>query len=35
MKLAPHQSEAVRLSDSKSMALFHDCGTGKTITALA
>jgi SNF2 family DNA or RNA helicase len=34
--LKQHQLESVRLSQNKgNLALFHDCGTGKTITALS
>lgn len=33
--LARHQKEAVEQGKNRSLALFHDCGTGKTITALA
>jgi SNF2 family DNA or RNA helicase len=34
MQLFQHQSEAIRLGSKQSLALFHDCGTGKTRTAI-
>ena len=34
MKLYLHQREAIKIGSEKNVALFHDCGTGKTVTAL-
>ena len=34
MKLYKHQLDALKLARCGNVALFHDCGTGKTLTAL-
>lgn len=35
MKLFNHQQFALDIAKSRNVALFHDCGTGKTLTALS
>ena len=35
MKLFEHQKKAVRRAERGNLALFHDCGCGKTVTAIS